>query len=169
MKEKEELKRLISEINVNLEEIEKTILTQVLSDLDNVKGSRDKPYYQSLVNSLGKNVHDFYDAIQVLIFERIADETGEGRPHAEQYHKILLKNMSIEIEGIRPPVISKATYTELEEYLRFRHLFRHTYGYRLEESRFIHLAEAAKEIFSKLKEEVICFCQRLDIGAYEKL
>jgi len=162
MREKEELKRLISELKANLEDIENTILVQVLDDLENVKASRDKPYYQSMVNSLGKNLHDFYDAIQVLIFERIADETGEGRPRAEQYHKVLLKNMSLEIEGIRPPVISKTTYRKLEEYLRFRHLFRHTYGYRLEESRFIHLAEAAKEVFSKFRKDIVRFCQRLE-------
>jgi len=159
---KEEQKRLASELKANLDEIENTLLIQVLKDLENVKTSRDKPYYQSFVNSLGKNLHDFYDAIQVLIFERIADETGEGRPRAAQYYSVLLKNMSLEIEGIRPPVISKTTYRELQEYLRFRHLFRHTYGYRLEEGRFIHLAEGAKDTFARLKEDVLGFCRRLE-------
>ena len=164
MREKETLKRFVSELKVNLEEIENPVLVQVLDDLENVKVSRDKPYYRSMVNSLGKSLHDFYDAIQVLLFERVADETGEGRPRAEQYHKVLLRNMSSEIEGIRPPVISKATYEKLEEYLGFRHLFRHTYGYRLEEDRFIHLAEAVQEVFRGLKEEVVDFCQRLEEG-----
>ena len=37
MREKETLKRFVSELKVNLEEIENTVLVQVLDDLENVK------------------------------------------------------------------------------------------------------------------------------------
>ncbi|MFQ6003269.1 MAG: hypothetical protein ACE5KJ_05940 [Candidatus Zixiibacteriota bacterium] len=147
MREPELLKRFISELKANLKEIEENLLPRISEDLEKLKVNRDSPYYYALVNSLGKNLHDFYDSIQILLFERIVGETGEGKPRDVKYHTVLLKNMTLEIEGIRPPAISRETYEDLEEYMRFRHLFRHTYGYRLEEERFIHLAERAENRF----------------------
>lgn len=47
--------------------------------------------------------------------------------------------MTIEIKGIRPPVISKELAAELDEYLSFRHLFRNIYGFELESKRLENL------------------------------
>ncbi len=36
--------------------------------------------------------------------------------------------MAIEIDGVRPRVISSELAEELDDYRKFRHLFRHAYG-----------------------------------------
>ena len=47
-------------------------------------------------------------------------------------HKRLLNKMTLKIPGLRPAVISKELKEALDEYLRFRHVFRNVYGYLLE-------------------------------------
>jgi len=53
--------------------------------------------------------------------------------------------MTLKIEGIRPPVISKATYTLLNELRKFRHIFRHSYDYELRWERIDSLWKEYRE------------------------
>ena len=76
-------------------------------------------------------LHDFYTGLE-RIFSRIAQELNGGVPNTEQWHRDLLKDMSLDLEGIRPPVISKELFNDLLPFLRFRHLFRNLYGFELD-------------------------------------
>ena len=69
-----------------------------------------------------------------------------------KYHLTLLKKMLLEIEGIRPRLLSEKSFKILDELRGFRHVFRHTYNYELEPERVLKLAEKAsilKELFQK--------------------
>jgi hypothetical protein len=62
--------------------------------------------------------------------------------------------MSMEIDGIRPAVISEALREQLDEYLRFRHLFRNVYGFNLDAARLMELINGLDEVFSDLHQAI---------------
>ncbi|ACM22184.1 hypothetical protein ACMTAS_0673 [Thermotoga neapolitana DSM 4359] len=66
----------------------------------------------------------------------------------------LLNKMSLEIPRVRPAVISKKLRETLDEYLRFRHVFRNVYGYLLEWARMKPLLERAWTVYERFREEI---------------
>lgn len=79
----------------------------------------------------GSILHDFYCGAE-NIFHAIATVIDESEPAGLSWHIELLNQMTLNIKGIRSAVITKETARTLEEYLRFRHLFRKRYGFELE-------------------------------------
>ena len=75
----------------------------------------------------GSILHDFYGGVE-RIFVRIASELNGGVPRAEQWHRELLGNMTLEIPEVRPAVLDPALAGALGTYLRFRHVFRNACG-----------------------------------------
>jgi len=110
---------------------------------------------------IGSILHDFYTGVE-RIFMRIAEELGEGLPRGEHWYRELLEDMVLELEGIRPAVISKELKRQLDEYLRFRHLFRGIYGFELEIGRLEPLVEGLQKVYSRFKAEINRFCKFLD-------
>jgi hypothetical protein len=96
------------------------------------------------------------------IFQRIALKIDQDLPAGGDWHLQLLQRMATPIEGIRPPVISEELASRLEEYLRFRHLFRHIYGFELKWERCKLLAEELKGIFRQMKKQIDMFKDFLD-------
>ncbi|WP_201771673.1 hypothetical protein [Thermotoga sp. RQ7] len=62
--------------------------------------------------------------------------------------------MSLEIPRVRPAVISKKLRETLDEYLRFRHVFRNVYGYLLQWERMKPLLEKAGAVYERFEEEI---------------
>lgn len=108
----------------------------------------------------GSILHDFYNACE-RIFEFIAREINGGIPSAEHWHKKLLHQMTIEVKGLRPAVVSKKLAAGLDEYLAFRHLFRNIYGFELESERLDRLAENFNKIVSQFSREIKGFIAKL--------
>ncbi len=76
-------------------------------------------------------LHHFYTGIESM-FERISRVIDGGASTCGgDYHRELLKSMAYEIPMIRPSLISIELAEELDEYRRFRHMFRHAYGSEL--------------------------------------
>ena len=60
------------------------------------------------------------------------------------------KRMALNIEGIRPALVSKDIFKLLDELRAFRHPFGHAYSYDLDSERVIKLAEKSlilKDLF----------------------
>ena len=110
------------------------------------------------------SLYDFYTGIE-NIFERIARETGEGVPAGESWHKELLTAMTLDIERVRQHVIDNKVASELDEYRRFRHVFRNIYGDELKWDEMKHLADKMPEILKQLEESISEFCHFLKILA----
>jgi hypothetical protein len=109
------------------------------------------------LRGLGSLLHDFYTNIED-IFEMIStDIDGSKISESQDWHKRLLVRMSIPIPEIRPPVISKDLYNKLDEYLRFRHVFRNVYGYLLEWKRIRPLLEDLETTYNQFKLEIGVF------------
>jgi len=69
--------------------------------------------------------------------------------------------MTLGIEDIRPPVISKKLAAELDEYLAFRHLFRNIYGFELESNRLNILVEKFPATADLFFDEINSFLKKL--------
>jgi predicted nucleotidyltransferase len=92
------------------------------------------------LRAFGSIVHDFYTACE-RIFERVAVYLGHGQPTGDNSHITLLRLMELNIEGGRSALLDHEFAVRLHEYLRFRHLFRHTYGYELDWEKLQPLVE----------------------------
>ena len=141
---------LISEIRDEL-----TLLETLVSDINETskeipKSSKKKRIYEE---SLALKLHNFYTGCE-RIFQKIADDINGGVPVSMDWHKRLLKSMSLEIDKIRPPVVSKDTAKALEEYLAFRHVVRNIYGFEIDSERLKRLMEKLPDAYKKFKKEV---------------
>jgi len=104
---------------------------------------------------------DFYMASE-RIFKLIAKEVDEELPETDDWHKKLLRQMSVEIPEIRPAVIDKKLYLLLEEYLKFRHLVRNIYGFQLDYKRFSHLVLDIDTAISEMVKQVNSFLNKME-------
>jgi predicted nucleotidyltransferase len=108
----------------------------------------------------GKYLHDFYNGVE-RIFERIAVRLDEDFPAGPNWHTLLLQRMGQPFGSRRPAVIDRRLEVTLSEYLRFRHLFRHTYGYDLEWKRVRELSQGLPEVLEALKNQIAAFLSAL--------
>ena len=77
------------------------------------------------VDSMAYQIHNLYSAFEQL-FETVV-HFFENRLEEERYHIDLLRRMRLEIDGIRPALVSDGAFDLLDELRRFRHFFRHAY------------------------------------------
>ena len=104
----------------------------------------------------GSILHDFYNGIE-RIFVRIARELNGGVPQAAQWHRELVNNMTLAIADVRPPIIDHSLAATLQEYLRFRHVFRNVYGTVLEAARMHSLEEQLPATLVAFREQMAAF------------
>lgn len=114
-----------------------------------------------LVRAGGSILHDFYTGIE-KIFESIAKEVDNRIPLGEEWHSELLRQMTLDIPGLRPPVITASTEKKLREYLGFRHLFRKRYGFELDWQKLKKLLLGLPQIRTHLENEIGKFFEALD-------
>ena len=79
----------------------------------------------------------------------------------EEWHSELLHQMTLDIKGLRPPVISPNTEKILREYLGFRHLFRKRYGFELDWQKTKRLLLKIPQVLSGLEREIEIFFKTL--------
>jgi len=108
------------------------------------------------VRTAGSILHDFYTGIE-KIFRRIALEIDGGLPAGPDWHIQLLERMSTSIESCRPAVISRELKELLSEYLRFRHLFRYVYGFKLRWDRCEELLRDMPDVKARFEKELRLF------------
>ena len=130
-----------------------------LASLDELEREITNAPQQDDIYSLrarGSILHDFYNGIE-RIFVRIASELNGGVPQAEQWHRELVKNMTLDIPEVRPAVIDMTLARVLGEYLRFRHVFRNVYGSVLEAERLRSLERRLPVTSAAFRERVQVF------------
>ncbi len=130
-------------------------LKELLAILENRKKSTFD------LRAIGSILHDFYCGTE-RIFERIAKELNGGIPEGTDWHRQLLRDMTLDIKGVRPPVLSEELEKMLSEYLRFRHVFRNIYGFSLEWRFMEGLVEKLPFTLNTLKKDVEAFCVFLE-------
>lgn len=113
------------------------------------------------LRGIGDILHDFYTGAE-RIFEKIAPELNGGTPAGAAWHRELLENMTLDLPGIRPPVVSRDTAKVLDEFLRFRHLFRNLYGFELDWEKVRPLLERLPLTWNILERELRAFVSFLE-------
>lgn len=153
--------RLKSEIKSELAEISRVVdkIPVLLARLEG--GTDDEVAHSAMVDSVAANMHGFYTGAE-KIFQMIAGETKEGVPSSPDWHARLLRAMASPIENVRPAVLREQTRGLLDEYLRFRHVFRYAYVFRLDAARLIELGRGVRPAFEALTADLEGFARFLD-------
>lgn len=108
------------------------------------------------VRTAGGILHDFYCGVE-RIFRYIAARIDEDLPSGADWHIRLLQRMATNIETVRPEVLDDETARQLDEYLRFRHLFRNIYGFDLEWERCRKLLSDLPDLLERLEQQLGAF------------
>lgn len=116
------------------------------------KALRDEDY----LGSVAFDLHSFYQGVE-RIFEAIAKSIDRTVPSGDRWHKRLLVQMTEEIPGIRPAVISEETRTALDSYRTFRHLARNIYTFNLDAKRIRSLVENLPDTVEKVCKDISVF------------
>ncbi|MBC7343338.1 MAG: antitoxin [Clostridia bacterium] len=133
-------------------------IRQELEDLEQVvaraeramAAARRHPKDQDLyVDSAALNLHDFYGGLE-RIFYHIATAVDGSPPTGREWHRDLLKQMSIPLGETRPRVLSSNAVRGLDEYLRFRHVVRNIYAFELDPVRIERLAKNLRPVFEQV-------------------
>jgi uncharacterized protein YutE (UPF0331/DUF86 family) len=74
----------------------------------------------------------------------------------------LLQRMCLDVRPIRPAVISDESYDCLDELRRFRHLFRHAYGVKLDPARLQLVLRKALKLKTLYPSELSRFVSFLE-------
>ncbi len=106
-------------------------------------------------------LHVLYGSFENL-FRRIAVFFGNQVPDPEWWHAQLLRQMTLDVPGVRPPVISHELYDSLDELRRFRHLFRNAYVLHFDPDRLVIVLKHARRIEPLYQRDVERFLQFLD-------
>jgi hypothetical protein len=105
------------------------------------------------LRAAGSITHDFYSGVERM-FRRIATVIDGDLPSGPNWHAELLERMSYPIADLRPAVISSDVRLRLEDYLRFRHVFRHIYGHALRWELLSPLVETTPDVHRALTQQV---------------
>lgn len=145
------LKGLSERIKQEIVELE-LVVSRLLEAWQRALRSGDDFY----LDSVALNLHGFYSGIE-RIFVRLAETLDGSLPKGENWHQALLIQMSKEVEGIRPAVISLETMKFLDEYRGFRHVVRNIYTFQFNEAKLKKLVMGAKDSFSQVRAEILAF------------
>jgi len=109
----------------------------------------------------GYYLHVLYGLFESL-FTRIAATFGNQIADKAQWHSQLLRRMTLDVEGVRPHVISKETFECLEVLRRFRHLFRNAYVLRFDPERLAMAVQSALRLEQLYQRDLEAFLHFLD-------
>ncbi|MEM6835854.1 MAG: hypothetical protein AAF609_03280 [Cyanobacteria bacterium P01_C01_bin.120] len=97
---------------------------------------------------VGYYLHNLYNAFENICLN-VARAFENQIDDRSQWHAILLKRMTLDIEGLRPRLLSAEVYQCLDELRRFRHVFRNAYAIELDPQR-VALVNAQAQRLQKL-------------------
>lgn len=153
---KEKIIVLKNEIKKDLIEIDK-IYIEIQKIEEDIQTSKDP---KNLI-TLSYYLHNLYTAFESIFenisrcFENVVEDTA-------LYHRKLLKKMNIEIDNIRPKVISDMAYPYFDELRRFRHFFRHAYEIKINDDKLMIVLKSAKELKKLYIEDFKAFDKFLE-------
>jgi hypothetical protein len=133
------------------------VLARVGEGWQRARRSNDDYY----LDSVALNLHGFYSGLE-RVFTLIAETIDGSLPQGENWHLLLLQQITEEIPHIRPAVISKDSAKRLNEYRGFRHVVRNVYTYHFDPVKVEKLVLSAADLFSQLEAELSAFAEFLE-------
>lgn len=107
------------------------------------------------LSALAATLHSFYTGIE-NIFKRVAVELGGEPVRGDAWHRELLLRMKTPAAQ-RPALLSEEFHDTLNEYLRFRHVFRNAYSFDLDWQKMSPLVLRLEDTFQKLGNALDAF------------
>jgi len=147
--------RLVDELNAQLDEFLR--LKDEIYAAQQQFGKHEPNIFE--LRALGSILRDVYQNAGVICIQ-IAKEVDQRSPIGSNWNGQLLDEMAKPVPRTRPAVLQTETASLLDEYRRFRHLFRNIYGFRLS---WIHMkplldnAATAVDIFAADIKQFIAF------------
>jgi hypothetical protein len=141
---KDRLLGLKERIEIEMKNVERTVY-QSQDAWDNLKRFPDQQSHY--LSSMAMSFHSFYSGLE-RIFEVIARRIDPVFPSGDRWHRDLLEQMSKDMPGARPAVISSKTFLMLDDFLAFRHLMK-------------KLLDRLPMAFSYAKDDIDRFCMLL--------
>ncbi len=108
-------------------------------------------------------LHNLYNGFE-NIFGAIAAAFENSIDDVGRWHSQLLERMRLDVMPLRPAVIDDEAFEALDELRRFRHLFRHAYGVRLDPLRLQLVLQKAlrlRTLYPSQLEAFIAFVERV--------
>ena len=115
------------------------------------------------VDAVALNLHGFYAGVERLM-EAIADTVDRSKPAVANWHQELLRQMAIEVPGIRPPVFSAATRNLLDRYRGFRHVVRNVYSFELDPEQVASLVRHLPAVVAAATADLLVFADFLEFS-----
>jgi hypothetical protein len=100
-------------------------------------------------------LHSFYNGIENIL-RLIIKFYDTNLPNDTKWHMELLEKAFISNEN-RKEIFNIELQETLEEYLKFRHFVRHSYGFQLDWERMEDLVKGINNIWDKVKENINTF------------
>ena len=101
------------------------------------------------LNAIGSILHSFYNGLESIF--KLIHKAADGNPlTSTMWHSELLYSMFEETTS-RKVVLQKELRDSLKDYLGFRHVFRHSYGYELSWEKLNPLFSEMPNIWQKVK------------------
>lgn len=144
-----------------------------LSELDRVNQRVAEGWNRAIRNAddyyldgVALNLHGCYGGLE-RIFELIASVVDGTKPRGENWHQALLVQMTEEVAGVRPAVISQTTFHRLDEYRGFRHVVRNLYTYNFEAAKIRKLVTDLPAALEQTRAELLAFANFLEHQAQD--
>lgn len=154
----DDLSGLALRIRQELGELE-LVLARISEGWQRARRSGDDYY----LDSVALNLHGFYSGLE-RIFTLIAETIDGSLPQGENWHLLLLQQMTKETPRMRPAVISDDVSRRLNEYRGFRHVVRNVYTYRFDPVKVEKLVLDAPALFAQFNSELSAFANFLEQG-----
>jgi len=152
----ERLLRLAKRIRDELVELDR-VVARVAEGWDRALRNADDYY----LDGVALNLHGFYGGLE-RIFELIATVIDGAKPKGENWHQMLLRQMTVEVPGSRPAVISQSICDRLDDYRGFRHVVRSVYAYNFETAKLRKLVIDLSATLDQTRAELLAFAGFLE-------
>lgn len=142
---------LIGRIRGELEDLRR-VVERTTRFLEQALRVEEEAYW----DAIALNLHGFYSGVERILYEiaRIVDRTVPDGPHC---HEELLRQVSVEIPGLRPAVLRRSTRDCLDEYRRFRHVVWSVYAFVFDRARLKELALGLPKCFEEVSYDLHAF------------
>jgi hypothetical protein len=124
-----------------------------LGELDAIDLANPSP---EALSHAAVTLHHAYGAIEAAL-SRAARVLEGSVPEGPDSHRALPDAMALEVESVRPAVLSVASLTFLHRLLGFRHFFRHAYSVALDVERIESLRRDALTLRAPLADDLSRF------------
>ena len=102
-------------------------------------------------------LHSFYNGIENILTLILKHYDGQ-LPNSNKWHMEILERAFVSNEN-RKNIFSNESQKKLEEYLKFRHFVRHSYGFQLEWERMEDLTDGINVFWEIIKKDLNTFIE----------